>query len=95
MRNVLGLADPAPGNGARERVHVLAGERRDLALEMARHKINVNCIAPEESVMIFPRVPWATMERAAAWQVRKTPRTLVSMTRSHSSAVISSTGVFG
>ncbi len=46
-------------------------------------------------VTILPRVPWATMLRPAAWQVRKTPRRFVSMTRSHSSVVMSRTGVFG
>ena len=45
--------------------------------------------------MILPGVPWATIERAAARHVRNTPRTLVSITRSHSSTSMSTTGVFG
>ena len=42
-----------------------------------------------------PGMPSATMRRATAWQVRKTPRRFVSITRSHSSVVMSRTGEFG
>ena len=45
--------------------------------------------------MILPGAPRATIERAAARQVRNTPRAFVSITRSHSATSISSTGVFG
>ena len=45
--------------------------------------------------MILPGVFAAVIRRAAAWQVRNTPRTLVSITRSHSSTVMSRTGEFG
>ena len=51
--------------------------------------------AVELTFTIFPATPPATIRRANAWQHRKGPFRLVSITASHSSSVISRRGVTG
>src|SRR5438046_10018715 len=51
--------------------------------------------ATEEMVTIRPRVPCATMLRAAAWQDRNTPRRFVSIAASQTDTAMSRTAAFG